>query len=133
MAVRLGALVPRVVVVAIVWVLGSGTLTFAAERHLYAHVQAKPVAPAPKPVLVVPDVRGQAFVFAKGILEDGGFAWHVAGGVHGYPTNLVASQKPAPGTRIDDTGAPTIVVMLSKGRYAETGKPQDDSPYVGTA
>jgi hypothetical protein len=133
MAVRLGALVPRVVVVAIVWVLGSGTLTFAAERHLYAHVQAKPAAPAPKPVLVVPDVRGQAFVFAKGILEDGGFAWHVVGGVHGYPTNLVASQDPAPGTRIQDTGAPTITLHLSRGSYAESGSPEDQSPYVGTS
>jgi hypothetical protein len=133
MAVRLRALVPRILVVAIVWVLGSGTLTFAAERHLYAHVQAKPAAPAPKPVLVVPDVRGQAFVFAKGILEDGGYAWHVVGGVHGYPTNLVASQNPAPGTRIRDTGAPTITLHLSRGSYAESGSPEDRSPYVGTA
>ena len=133
MAVRLGALLPRVVVVAIVWILGSGTLTFAAERHLYAHVQAKPAAPAPKPVLVVPDVRSQAFVFAKGILEDGGFAWHVVGGVHGFPTNLVASQDPAPGTRLRDTGAPTVTLHLSRGSYAESGTPEDRSPYVGTA
>ena len=133
MAVRLGALVPRILVVALVWVLGSGTLTFAAERHLYAHVQAKPVAPTPKPVLVVPDVRGQAFVFAKGILEDGGYAWHVVGGVHGYPTNLVAAQDPAPGTRLRDTGAPTITLHLSRGSYAETGSPEDRSPYVATA
>jgi hypothetical protein len=133
MAVRLGTLVPRIAVVAAVWILGSGTLTFAAERHLYAHVEAKAPAPAVKPTLVVPDIRGQAFVFGKGILEDDGFAWHVTGGVHGYPTNIVASQTPAAGTRVQDTGAPTIVLSLSKGRYAETGKPQDVSPYVGTA
>jgi hypothetical protein len=133
MAVRLGMLVPRIAVVVAVWILGSGTLTFAAERHLYAHVEAKAPAPAVKPTLVVPDIRGQAFVFGKGILEDDGFAWHVTGRVHGYPTNLVASQTPAPGTRVEDTGAPTIVLSLSKGRYAETGKPEDDSPYVGTA
>ena len=133
MAVRLGTLVPRIAVVAAVWILASGTLTFAAERHLYAHVAAKTPTPAAKPAIVVPDVRGQAFVFAKGILEDAGLAWHVSGRIHGYPTNLVASQTPVPGTRLADTGAPTIVVSLAKGHYAETGKPQDDSPYLGTA
>lgn len=133
MAVRLGTLVPRIAVVAVVWVMASGTLTFAAERHLYAHVQAKAPVVAAKPTLVVPDVRGQAFVFAKGILEDDGFAWHVTGRVHGYPTNMVASQRPAAGTRLVDTGAPTIVVTLARGRYAETGTPEDNAPYVGTA
>src|SRR5436190_11990293 len=133
MAVRLGTLVPRIALVAAVWILGSGTLTFAAERHLYAHVEAKAPAPAVKAALVVPDIRGQAFVFAKGILEDDGLAWHVTGRVHGYPTNLVASQSPTAGTRLEDTGAPTIVLSLSRGRYPETGKPQDVSPYVGTA
>src|SRR6059058_3467086 len=133
MAVRLGALVPRVLVVVGVWILGSGTLTYAAERHLYAHVVAKPAAPAPKPILIVPDVRSQAFVFAKGILEDGGFAWHVAGSVHGFATNRVASQTPAPGTRIVDTGAPVITLRLARGGYAESGKPEDDAPYVGTS
>src|SRR5205085_2637281 len=72
-------------------------------------------------------------VFAKGILEDDGFAWHVTGRVHGYATNLVATQNPAPGTRVVNTGAPTIAATLSKGRYAETGKADDDAPYVGTA
>jgi hypothetical protein len=133
MAVRLGALVPRILVVVVVWILASGTLTFAAERHLYAHVQAAAPKPAPKAVLVVPDVRSQAFVFAKGILEDGGFAWHVAGSVHGFATNRVASQTPAPGTRIVDTGAPIITLRLARGAYAETGTPEDNAPYVGTA
>jgi hypothetical protein len=133
MAVRLGALVPRVLVVVGVWILGSGSLTYAAERHLYAHVTAKPAAPAPKPILIVPDVRSQAFVFAKGILEDDGFAWRVTGSVHGYATNQVASQQPAPGTRLQDTGAPTITLRLARGSYADTGSPEDRSPYVGTA
>ena len=133
MAVRLGTLLPRVLVVVAVWILASGTLTFAAERQLYAHVTAKAPAPAVKPTLVVPDVRSQAFVFAKGILEDDGFAWHVGGPVRGYSTNLVASQEPAPGTSLVDTGAPTITLRLSRGSYAETGQPQDDAPFVGTA
>ena len=133
MAVRLGALFPRAAVVVLVWILASGTLTFAAEKQLYAHVTAKTPVAAPPPVLVVPDVRAQAFVFAKGILEDGGFAWHVAGSVQGYSTNRVVSQDPAPGTRIADTGAPTIMLQLSRGSYAETGTPENDSPYAGTA
>jgi hypothetical protein len=133
MAVRLGALFPRAAVVILVWILASGTLTFAAEKQLYAHVTAKSPVAAPPPVLVVPDVRAQAFVFAKGILEDGGFAWHVAGSVQGYSTNRVVSQEPAPGTRIADTGAPTITLQLSRGSYAETGTPENDSPYAGTA
>jgi hypothetical protein len=133
MAVRLRALLPRVIVVTAVWILASGTLTFAAEKHLYAHVTAKKPAAAPEPTLIVPDVRTQAFVFAKGILEDGGFAWRVVGPVHGYATNLVASQDPAPGTRLVDTGAPTIVLHLSHGNYLQAGDPEDASPYAGTA
>jgi hypothetical protein len=132
MAVRLGALLPRLLVVTVVWILASGTLTFAADRQLFAHVTAKKPVVAPKATLVVPDVRTQAFVFAKGILEDGGFAWHVVGSVHGYSTNRVASQQPAPGTHLVDTGSPTIVLRLARGNYTETGAPQDNSPYVGT-
>jgi hypothetical protein len=133
MAVRFGALLPRLVVVSAVWVLASGTLTFAADHQLYAHVSAKTPAPTPTPALVVPDVTDQAFVFAKGILEDGGFAWHVAGPVQGYSTNLVVSQQPLAGTHVEDTGAPTIVLRLAKGRYPQSGDPEDNAPYEGTA
>lgn len=133
MAVRLGALLPRLVVVVAVWILASGTLTFAAEKQLYAHVSAKTPVAAPPPALIVPDVRSQAFVFAKGILEDGGFAWHVIGAVQGFATNRVVAQDPAPGTRVADTGAPTIVLQLARGSYPESGIPENDAPYVGTA
>lgn len=133
MAVRLGALLPRLLVVLAVWILASGTLTFAAEKQLYAHVSAKSPVAAPPPALIVPEVRSQTFVFAKGILEDGGFAWHVIGPVQGYSTNRVVSEDPAPGTRVADTGAPTIVLQLARGSYAETGAPENNSPYPGTA
>jgi PASTA domain len=131
MAVRLAALLPRLVVVTVVFVLATGTLTFAAEKRLTAAVPEKPKATAPA-VLVVPDVHGQAYVFAKGILEDAGFAWRVTGGVHGFASNLVASQSPAAGSRLVDTGAPTIVLRLARGAYAEHGKASDESPYAGT-
>jgi len=81
---------------------------------------------------VVPTVTGQVFVFAKGILEDAGFAWRVAGPVHGYPSNRVLAQTPAAGTHVVDTGAPTIVVRLVKGQYAQQGTPEDTSSYTGT-
>ena len=47
--------------------------------------------------MVVPDVRGQLFVFASGALEDNGFGWKVRGAVEGYPSNLVVAQSPEPG------------------------------------
>lgn len=90
-------------------------------------------AQAPAPTLRVPDVRGQAYVFAKGILEQSGFAWRVAGAVNGFPVNLVATQKPLPGTRVVDTGAPTILLELRRNdRYAERGVPENFAPYGGT-
>ena len=38
---------------------------------------------------LVPDVRDQAYVFAKTSLEEAGFAWRVTGGVQGYAANKV--------------------------------------------
>jgi PASTA domain len=84
-------------------------------------------------MLVVPKVRGQAYVFAKGILEDSGFAWKVVGSVNGFAANLVAEQSPAPGTRVVDTGAPTITLRLSQNpKYAEDGVPENFSSVPGT-
>jgi hypothetical protein len=131
MAVRLSALLPRFVVLTLLWLFASATLTFAADKQLNTPARAK-IAPVKQAILVVPDVRDQAFVFAKGILEDGGFAWRVAGGVHGYATNTVVSQSPAPGTRVVDTGAPTIAVTLARGKYPQQGVAEDTSPYAGT-
>jgi len=59
-----------------------------------------------------PDVERQVYVFAKGILQDAGFAWQVEGSVRGYAANTVAIQQPAPGTRVRDTGAPLVVLRL---------------------
>src|SRR6185295_19740659 len=70
---------------------------------------------------------------AKGILEQGGFAWRVEGSVHGYSANLVASQTPAPGSKLAANGAPTIVLRLQKNaRYVQQGTPEDKSPYAGS-
>lgn len=127
---RIVAAVPRLLVVGAALLFASATLTLAAGTTMRAkpprHNQAAPA----RHVLVVPDVRRQVFVFAKGMLEDAGLGWRVHGGTHGYPSNIVVSQSPEPGTRVIDTGAPAITLELGRnGKYAESGEPQDVSPY----
>jgi hypothetical protein len=134
MAARLAAVLPRFAVLTLVFLLATATLTFAAQRSMVATPAVK-TAPAPvRELLVVPDVRGQAYVFAKGILEDGGFAWRVRGKVEGYAANTVAEQAPLPGTRVVDTGAPTIVLRLRRNAsYEQQGTPENAAPFTGTA
>jgi hypothetical protein len=128
--------VPRLVALTIVWLLATAALTFAAAQRIATpHAPAATTAaaaPAAARTLVVPDVRAQAFTFAKGTLSDAGFAFHVVGSVHGYPSNSVTSESPAPGTSVVDTGAPTIVLHLSRSG-SETGVPEDVSATPGTA
>ena len=82
----------------------------------------------------MPQVTGQAYVFAKGILQDGGFAWQVLGPVRGFAGNTVVAQEPAPGSVVVDTGAPTVTLTLKQNAsYAERGKPDNKAPYSGTA
>ena len=79
-------------------------------------------------------MRHQAYVFAKGILEDAGLAWRVEGKVEGFATNLVAVQTPPGGSRVLDTGAPQIVLRLQGNPdYEERGVPENVSPFEGTA
>ncbi len=131
---RLGALLPRAVLVAMAWVLATAAFTLAADKTSIIGPQpATTASPAPPPVLTVPSVDSQAFVFAKGILEDAGFGWRVSGPVHGYAGNTVVSQSPAAGTHVIDTGAPMIVLRLARGPYAEKGAPEDSSSYHATA
>jgi hypothetical protein len=136
MAARLSLFVPRFVVLTLVALLATTTLTFAAENRMVAASKTPAAAPtkrAPK-VVVVPDVQNQVYVFAKGTLEEAGFAWKVVGSVAGYSANRVAAQSPAPGTRVLDTGAPTISLALSvNSGYSQEGAPENASPFRGTA
>src|SRR5712691_7945305 len=133
MAVRLAALLPRTVILALVFLLASATLTFAAQQKLTAPPPAKPAAKAAPVLLVVPEVRRQAYVFAKGILEDHGFGWRVDGPVKGFAANTVVSQDPLPGTQLIDTGAPMIVLHLAQSpKYHPSGTPENTSPYQAT-
>ncbi len=130
---RLGALLPRALVIVVVWFLATAAFTLAADRQILGSSRASTSTPAQAHQLTVPSVDGQAFVFAKGILEDSGFAWRVSGPVHGYAANKVLAQSPAAGTRVVDTGAPTVTLRLVRGQYAEQGDPEDTSSYTGTA
>ena len=124
---------PRVGVIACAIALVTGTLAFAATSTLSTPQTppATPVASTPEP-LVVPDVRKQAYVFAKGSLEQNGFAWRVEGSVPGFAANVVVSQSPQPGARVIADGAPTVVLHLSRnGSYAQEGLPENASPYAG--
>lgn len=112
--------------------LATAGLTFAATSSLSAQPTTSPEAAPELPPLVVPDVRNQAYVFAKGTLEQSGFAWRVEGAVRGYAPNRVGDQTPAPGTKLVANGAPTIVLRLQRNAaYAQQGTPEDKSPYAG--
>jgi len=126
------ARVPRLAALVVVVLLASATLTLAATSTVSAPPAVAPVPTAEPDPLVVPDVRRQAYVFAKGTLEQSGFAWRVEGPVKGYAANVVASQAPAPGSRLIADGTPTIVLRLERNpTYAQEGSPENVSPYAG--
>jgi hypothetical protein len=134
MAARLTVLVPRLIALVVIWLLAAASLTFAAGSKQIAQSPTSAAKPKERPkVLVVPDVRRQAYVFAKGILQDAGFAWRVDGSVKGYAANTVVVQTPAPGTRVVDNGAPTVLVRLERSpEYPERGLPENASSFKGT-
>jgi PASTA domain len=135
MAARLAMLAPRLIALIVIWLLAAASWTLAAGGPQTSQPAAPAAAEPTRPdVLVVPDVRRQAYVFSKGILQDAGFAWRVEGSVGGYAANTVVSQAPAPGVRVIDNGAPTIVLRLKRsGEYDERGVPENKSSYKGTA
>jgi hypothetical protein len=133
MAARFTVLLPRLLALTVIWLLGAATFTLAAEKKSPPPKSAADSAAGRPQVLVVPDVRGKAYVFAKGILQDAGFAWRVQGPVQGYAANVVTFQSPAPRARVVDNGAPTVTLRLLKNAaYGERGLPENDAPYVGT-
>ena len=94
MSVRLSALVLGVVAL-----LATSALTYAANQQITSKPRVTPRVKVVSLTLVVPDVRRQVYVFAKGMLVDAGFAWKVEGGVRGFAANTVATQSPPPGLR----------------------------------
>jgi hypothetical protein len=130
---RLPAFFPRAAVIVLVALTATAGLTYAAGRNLSASTGATTSTTALPQTIVVPDVRNQAFVFAKGALEDVGLAWRVTGPVHGFAANTVVSQTPAAGTKLFDTGAPLVVVTLARNaKYRQVGESEDVSPYAST-
>ena len=135
MGSRLPAFVPRVSAIVLLALGATATLTYAAGRKLASAPTTHAVAAKPQlATLVVPDVTKEAYVFAKGQLQDAGFAWRVTGSVQGYAANTVVSQSPAAGTVLLDTGAPPITLTLALNKkYKESGAPVATSPYSATA
>jgi len=133
MAARFVALLPRLLALTVIWLLGAATFTLAAEKKAATPTQTVASQAAKPTLLTVPDVRGKAYVFAKGILQDSGLAWRVQGPVQGYAANSVAYQSPRSGARVVDNGAPTVTLRLSKNSaYGERGLPENEAPYPGT-
>ncbi len=121
-------------IAAVVAALAMTAISFAASRQLAVAPTSASRLPSTPMTLVVPDIRREAFVFAKGQLQDAGFAWKVMGGAPGYPANIVVTQSPAAGTRLIDTGAPLIRVTLERNKQSgPKGEPEDTSPYSATA
>jgi hypothetical protein len=132
MNLRIFGRVPALAVFVLVAVLATATLTLAATTNGSAPQPVVPSAEPEQAFLVVPDVRRQAYVFAKGTLEQAGFAWKVGGAVQGFAVNVVASQTPAPGTRVIALGAPIVTLGLARNpAYKEEGLPENASPYAG--
>jgi PASTA domain len=127
------AVLLRIAAIAALALFATATITFAASKKIGATTASPPAVTAPQAeTLVVPDVRGQAYVFAKGILEDAGFAWHVST-KNGFAANTVVTQSPSAGTRVVDNGAPVVTLSLQKNpRYAEKGTAENDSPFEGS-
>src|SRR5215210_3920968 len=101
MAVRLPASLSKLALVSVLALGGAATIAYAAEQQVTsAPATPAPATASPPAEIVVPDVRRQAFIFAKVALQDAGLAWRVAGGVQGYAANVVVSQTPAAGARL---------------------------------
>jgi PASTA domain-containing protein len=123
----------RIAAISLLSFLTAVPFAFASEPRRAPGPQAllRPTAQTPT-TLVVPDVQGQAYVFAEGVLEDAGFSWYVSGR-NGFSSNTVVAQSPAPGTRVLDTGAPLVTLQLTRNRrYGERGTAENKSPYRGT-
>ena len=104
MASRLVTLAPRLIALIVIWLLAAASWTLAAGGPQTPQ-PSTPAAgePTTPEVIVVPEVRRQAYVFSKGILQDAGFAWRVEGPVGGYAGNIVLSQVPAAGSASSTT------------------------------
>jgi hypothetical protein len=132
----MSSFVPRLLALTVIWLFATAALTFAAAHKMGGAPAVVPVTKAattaaPR-VLVVPDLRRQAFVFSKGTLSDAGFSFRIEGSVKGFASNTVVSQTPAPGTRVIDTGAPLVILHLAR-TGAQLGLPEDVSSVTPTA
>ena len=113
----------------VIWLLGGGQLDAGGRRAgRRSAATPRPAAePDPTPeILVVPDVRRQAYVFAKGILQDAGFAWKVEGSVRRLRRQH--RRRPGPGARHPrrrQRRADRRVTLKPAARTHERGVPEN--------
>ncbi len=131
---RISTVLPWLALAAAVALVSTATISLAGSSESEPTIELlAPVEFAEAQPLVVPDVTRQPYVFAKGILEDSGFAWKVRGKVEGFPGNTVGSQDPPAGTEVQDTGMPTVGLRLERNEdYEQRGVPNNSSPYEGS-
>jgi hypothetical protein len=129
-ATRLATASTRLALLALIAAGGAaGAIALAPDEPApVARPSAAPQQPE-RATLVVPDVRSQAYVFAKGELEELGLGWRVVGPVQGYPGNVVVGQRPEPGTVVDPQAPTTVILQLARNKgYSEVGQPENSSP-----
>ena len=120
-----------IVALVVVSVLVSIGVTIAASRGSSSKPKRTPKNTA-LPTKIVPDVVGQPYVFAEGTLQAHGFGWQVEGKVAGWAEALVVAESPVANTVVVDTGAPRGTLQLAKPAGAQSGTPENSSPYSAT-
>src|ERR671935_110576 len=113
MAPRLTALA-----VLLVLLLGTATFTYAAQQRIAATKPVRAPRPVAPPLLGVPNVSGQAYVFAKGTFQDAGFAWRVEGSVRGFAAKNVRREAHC-ATAVTVSSASSVTLNLPS--YCPTG------------
>ena len=108
MPLKLTPNIVRLALLALIALLSTAAISFAASGGGTPATSSAAPAPAAKQLIRVPDVRGKAFVFAKGMLEDSGFAWRVARRHGRLPGERRRRPEPHRGHARVDNGMPTV-------------------------
>ena len=110
--------------------LATATITCRIAVDGVSPAAKAPAAPTEQ-ILVVPDVRGQAYVFAR---APGGrrFAWLVQGTVGGYAANTAPTSPGARHPRRRHRRSHDVLRLQRKPRLRGGGTPENAAPFTGT-
>ena len=134
MAARFAAIVPRMAVIGLVWLLATATLTYAAgELTTPAKVATTPAA-TPRPDSHRPATSAtRRSSSRRGFSRTAASAGESRAPCTATRQTLSRPSSPRPGTQVVDTGAPTLKLTLRRGTYPQDGTAQNASPYAGTS